>query len=181
MKILVIQQKRIGDVLTSTILSNNLKTHFPEAQVDYMCYPNCVDVLIGNPYITEIIVLPNEIRKSYPKLMQFILQVRRRNYDVVVDAYSKLETNLITAFSGAKTKISYDKGYSNIFYNHNLKRLKNGTPSERGLAIDNRLLLLKPIIKNEITDFKPKIFLSEAETGAAQKLLEQNGIDKNHQ
>ena len=30
MKILVIQQKRIGDVLTSTIICNNLKKQFPD-------------------------------------------------------------------------------------------------------------------------------------------------------
>ncbi|MFZ0598429.1 MAG: lipopolysaccharide heptosyltransferase family protein, partial [Flavobacterium sp.] len=37
MRILVIQQKRIGDVLTSTIICNNLKTKFPDAVIDYMC------------------------------------------------------------------------------------------------------------------------------------------------
>lgn len=177
MKILVIQQKRIGDVLTSTILSNNLKQYYPDAQVDYMCYPNCVDVLIGNPNINEIIVLPNEIRKSYAKLMRFIFKIRAKKYAIVIDAYSKLETNLITLFSGAEHKISYDKGYSNIFYNHNVKRIPNGTKSERGLAIDNRLRLLTPVIKNEISDFKPKIFLSDVEIQAAESLLAANGID----
>lgn len=176
MKILVIQQKRIGDVLTSTILSNNLKKFYPTATVDYMCYPNCVDVLIGNPNINEIIVLPNDIRKSYPKFLKFIASIRKRQYNVVVDAYSKLETNLITAFSGAQEKISYEKGYSNIFYNHNLKRLKNGTKSDLGLAIDNRLMLLKPLIKGPITDYKPKIFLTAGEISKARDILHNNGI-----
>lgn len=178
MRILVIQQKRIGDVLTSTILSNNLKKFYPAASIDYMCYPNCVDVLTGNPNISEIIVLPNEIRKSYPKLLKFIDGIRKRKYDVVIDAYSKLETNLITLFSGAKDRISYDKGYSNIFYNHNLKRLKNGTKSELGLAIDNRLMLLKPLISEPITDYKPKIFLSDDEISTAKKILDANGITR---
>ena len=130
MKILVIQQKRIGDVLTSTILSNNLRQFYPDAIIDYMCYPNCVDVLLENPNINNIIVLSNAVRKSYPSLFKFIFEIRNNNYDVVIDAYSKLETNLITLFSGAKFKISYDKGYSKLFYNHNIKRIKNGTKSE---------------------------------------------------
>lgn len=178
MKILVIQQKRIGDVLTSTILSNNLKKFYPDADIDYMCYPNCVDVLLENPNINEIIVLKQDVRKSYPQLMKFISGIRKRKYDVVIDAYSKLETNLITLFSGAKYKISYDKGYSNLFYNHTLKRLKNGTKSELGLAIDNRLMLLKPLIKEPITDYKPKIFLTDAEIEEAKDLLAKFGIQE---
>jgi heptosyltransferase-2 len=178
MKILIIQQKRIGDVLTSTILSNNLKKYYPNAEIDFMCYPNCVDVLLENPNISEIIVLPNEVRKSYPKLFKFIFSIRSRKYDAVIDAYSKLETNLITLFSGAKHKISYDKGYSNLFYNHNLKRLKNGTKSELGLAIDNRLMLLKPLINNPITDYKPKIFLTNVEIANAQQRLAENGVSR---
>lgn len=176
MKILVIQQKRIGDVLTSTILCNNLKKKYPEAKIDYMCYPNCVDVLLENPSINEIIVLTNTVRKSYPKLFKFIFEIKKKKYDVVIDAYSKLETNLITFFSGAKYKISYDKGYSSFFYTHNIKRFKNGTKSELGLAIDNRLLLLKPLISEPITDYKPKIFLRKDEIETAEQLLQKHSI-----
>ncbi|TDD98636.1 glycosyltransferase family 9 protein [Flavobacterium cellulosilyticum] len=179
MKILVIQQKRIGDVLTSTILSNNLKEFYPEATIDYMCYPNCVAVLQENPNINEIIVLSNEVRKSYRSLFKFIFQIRNKKYDVVIDAYSKLETNLITLFSGAKFKISYSKGYSKIFYNHNIERIKIGTTSNLGLAIDNRLLLLKPLIKDKITNYKPKIFLTDLEIIEAQQLFEKHTIQLN--
>ena len=171
MKILVIQQKRIGDVLTSTILSNNLKQKFPDAQVDYMCYANCVDVLKNNPNIDNIIVLEEKVRKNYLSLFQFIFKIRSAKYDAVIDAYSKLETNLITLFSGAQYKISYKKGYSDIFYNYNIERLKNGTKSDIGLAIINRLRLLKPLIKEEITDYKPKIFLTENEIKQAKDLM----------
>ena len=177
MKILLIQQKRIGDVLTSSILSNNLKKFYPNATVDYMCYPNCVDVLKENPNIDNIIVLTNEVRKSYPKLLKFIFQIRNQKYDAVIDAYSKLETNLITFFSGAQYKISYDKGYSKIFYNYNMKRIPNGTKSNLGLAIDNRLLLLKPLIKESIIEYKPKIFLKDEEILEAKTLLAKFNIE----
>jgi heptosyltransferase-2 len=176
MKILVIQQKRIGDVLTSTILSNNLKKKFPRAEMDYMCYSNCVDVLKENPNIDHIIVLPETIRKSYPKLFQFILDIRKKKYDVVIDAYCKLETNLISYFSGATERISYHKGYSNFFYNHTVKRLKNGSKSQLGLAIENRLMLLKPLIEEEISDYKPKVFLTEAEIQQAKIVLQEFDI-----
>lgn len=177
-KILVIQQKRIGDVLTSTILSNNLKKEFPNAQIDYMCYSNCVDVLKNNPNISNVIVLEEKVRKNYFSLFQFIFKIRAAKYDVVIDAYSKLETNLITFFSGANYKISYKKGYSSLFYNYNIERLKNGTQSEIGLAIINRLRLLSPLIKHEIKDYKPVIFLADDEVVAAQELVSKFPLKK---
>lgn len=179
MKILIIQQKRIGDVLTSSILANSLKDHYPNATIDYMCYANCVDVLKENQSISNIIVLEHKVRKNYLLLFKFIFKIRSQKYDVVIDAYSKLETNLISFFSSAKYKISYEKGYSKIFYNHNIKRLPNGTKSNYGLAIENRLALLKPLIKEEITDFKPKIFLSNSEILAAKKTVLEAHIPQN--
>lgn len=175
MKIVVIQQKRIGDVLTSTILCNNLKKSYPDAVIDFMCYPNCVDVLKENPNIDNIIILPNEIRKSYRSFFKFIFRIRNKKYDVVIDVYNKLDSNLITLFSGAKNKISYYKWYSQIFYNHNIKRV-TGIKSDIGLAIENRLLLLKPLITGEITDIKPKIYLTNNETGEAKELLNNHQI-----
>lgn len=176
MKILVIQQKRIGDVLTSTIICNNLKTKYPDSTIDYMCYPNSVDVLKENPNIDNVIVLTNKVRKSIPSLFKFIFQIRRKKYNAVIDVYSKLETNLITLFSGAKYKVSYHKWYSSIFYNHSYERF-DAVKSEHGLAIENRLLLLKPFISEKITDVKPKIFLKESEINDAKNLLKSHNID----
>ena len=176
MKILVIQQKRIGDVLTSTIICNNLKTKFPDAVIDYMCYPNSVDVLKENPNIDTIIPLTNKVRKSIPSLFKFIFQIRRKKYDAVIDVYSKLETNLITLFSGAKYKVSYHKWYSSIFYNYSYERF-DAIKSEHGLAIENRLLLLKPFISEKITDVRPKIFLKEFEINDAKNLLKSHNIN----
>lgn len=179
MKVLIIQQKRIGDVLTSTILANIIKANHPNAHIDFMCYSHCVDVLIGNPSISNIIILDEKTRKNYRLFFKFINEIRSRKYNIVIDAYCKLETNLITTFSGAELKISYHKGYSNVFYTHNIKRLTNGTKSDLGLAIENRLRLLKPLEIKDSSDYKPKIFLSDTDILEAKKNLLDAGIDLN--
>jgi ADP-heptose:LPS heptosyltransferase len=180
MKFLVIQQKRVGDVLISTIICNNLKKKYPNATIDFMCYTNSVDVLIGNPNIDNVIVLPHKIRKSYFSLFKFIFEIRSKKYDVVIDVYNKLETNLITLFTGASIKVAYHKWYSSIFYTHNLKRFDNTKDTNYGLAIENRLLLLEPLNldKNTLDPF-PKLFVSSKENEDTITLFEQHRIDKN--
>ena len=56
MKVLIIQQKMIGDVLLSTILCKNLKLWNPEITVDFVANHHTLDVIKGNPYIDNIIV-----------------------------------------------------------------------------------------------------------------------------
>lgn len=179
MKILIIQQKRIGDVLISTILCNNLKKKYPNSTIDFMCYSNCTDVLIGNPNIDSVIVLENKIRKSYLSLFNFIFKIRANKYDVLIDVYGKLETNLITIFSGADYKISYYKWYSSLFYNHNIKRFDNTTETNHGLAIDNRLSLLKPLnLDTDSINPFPKLYVSKDENNEAIALLDKHEVRK---
>ncbi|WP_348798907.1 glycosyltransferase family 9 protein [Flavobacterium adhaerens] len=180
MRILVIQQKRIGDVLTSTIICNNLKQQYPQHIIDYMCYTNSLDVLTGNSNIDNVIPLPHKIRKNYFSLFKFIFEIRAKKYDVVIDVYNKLETNLITMFAGSKIKVAYYKWYTQFFYTHNLKRFKNTEKPKYGFAIDNRLLLLEPLnLKKESLDPYPKLFINPEEEKQTISLFEKHHIDPN--
>jgi heptosyltransferase-2 len=60
MKILIIQQKMIGDVLVSSIICNNLRRAYPDAQIDYLVYESTTPVLEGNPNIDTIIGFEEE-------------------------------------------------------------------------------------------------------------------------
>lgn len=179
MKILVIQQKRIGDVLLSSIICNNLKVKYPNAVIDFMCHPNCEDVLIGNPSINSIITLTAQTRKSYINFFRFIFKIRQAKYDILIDVYGKLETYLITLFSGSDCKISYYKWYSSLFYNHNINRLKKNQATKYGQAIDNRLLLMEPLNLDhaKINPF-PKLYVNQNDDQNVLFLFEKYHIEQ---
>ena len=105
MKILIIQQKMIGDVLTSTILFEAIKEHYPKAELHYLINLNTLTVIKGNPFIDDVIIYTPEIQRSNLKLWHFIKSIRKNEYDVIIDVYSKLSSNLISFLSKAKTKI----------------------------------------------------------------------------
>lgn len=175
MKILVIQQKMIGDVLVSTIICNNLKTKYPNAQIDYLIYPFTRPVVENNPNIDTVILFDDKIRNSKIAFFQFILSIRRSKYDIVIDAYAKLESILITLFSGAKKRIGYkNKGFLNAY---TIEVEHHDTPkTSAGLAIERRENLFKELIQSQTIVNNPKLFLTEQEREEATLIFLKNNI-----
>jgi len=177
MKILVIQQKMIGDVLVSTMLCERLKKYVPESEIHYLINSNTEAVVKNNPHIDRIVFFKDEYRNSKWFFYKFLKGVTRENYDVVIDVYGKIESILISLFSRAKLKISYQKWYSKSFYTHTFKYLTTGN-TNLGLAIENRLRLLTPLIdKIDEKINPPKIYLTDDEILYARSFLENNGVD----
>ncbi|GGX09460.1 glycosyltransferase family 9 protein [Aquimarina muelleri] len=178
MKILVIQQKMIGDVLTSTIICEALRKVYPNATIDFLVNSNTRPVIAENPFFDNIIEFKNEYKSSKKEFFFFLKQIRQYKYDHVIDVYGKLESNLITLFSGASTKVSFYKWYTQFLYTKTIKR-NSQSITNASIAIENRLRLVFPEdrITSEIT--KPKIFLTKEEKEKAKDFLESNNISTN--
>ncbi len=78
MKILVIQQKMIGDVLLSTLICKNLKVWNPNATVDFVANQHTLAVLQNNPYIDNIIVFKDTFKKDKWGLIKFLWNCRKK-------------------------------------------------------------------------------------------------------
>jgi heptosyltransferase-2 len=167
-KILVIQQKMIGDVLTSTLICENLKLNFPEAEVHYLVNRFTIPVVEGNPYIDKIIIFEDEYKQSKLRFYKFLKTISKSNYTHVFDAYTKLESLLISKFSRAKYKYGFKKAYSKFYYTKTTP-MTNTAETEAGSAIENRLSLTKLISDIKIYNQKPKIYLSEKEKTESAK------------
>ena len=83
MKILVIQQKMIGDVLVSSILCENLRIAYPNAQIDYLIYDTTKSVLDGANYIDNLILFTKKERENKLSLAKFIYKIRKSKYDII--------------------------------------------------------------------------------------------------
>ncbi|MUU78138.1 glycosyltransferase family 9 protein [Winogradskyella endarachnes] len=178
MKILIIQQKMIGDVLATSILFEAIKKTYPNADLHYVINSHTFPVVENNPFIDKIHFFTPVLEKSKFQLYKFAKTLKKENFDVVIDVYIKLSSKLISYLSNAKTKISIDKGNKSFIYNHTFKhKLKADTNA--GLAIENRLQLLQPLKINPLEIVKPKIYLTEKEKLKAKQFLKSNGIDLN--
>ena len=174
MKVLIIQQKMIGDVLTSSILFEALRDQYPKAELHFVVNTHTYPVIENHPCIDKVHFFTPEIERSSLKLLTFARLLRKERYDAIIDVYSKLSSALITLISGAKIRVSKHKYYTSFVYTHTFKE-KLSAKTNAGLAIENRLQLLEPLIGKR-DPIKPKIYLTKEELEAAKSLLLNNKI-----
>jgi heptosyltransferase-2 len=177
LKILIVQNKMIGDVLTTSILFEALKSNYPDSVLHYAINAHTLPVVLNNPFINKFVLITPQTEKNKIKFYKFLKTIEQERYDIVIDAYSKTSSNLISLFSRAKIKISKYKPYTFFLYTHPVKYVKSPV-TNAGLAIENRLQLLQPIndalTKNII---KPKIYLTEKEIEQAKQMLTIKGLN----
>jgi len=105
-------------------------------------------------------------------------KIRQHKYDIIIDAYAKNFSYLLTLFSGAKKKISFKKGYNFFIYTDLVKRIIPAR-TDRGYAVKNRLILLDPLTDSKLLDtsVKPQIYLTSEEIQTAKFKIEQEDIN----
>jgi len=169
-KILVIQKKMIGDVLTSTILFEYLRNKYGESCVlHYLVDRGTFSVLDNNPYIDKVIAFEGN---NFTSLLR---EVRKEQYTDVIDVYSTLKTAILSFLSGAKFTIGYHKKYTQYLYKSTYKR-KSKSILEVGLAIENRLGLVSSLGIDYNKQIVPKIYLSGEERKASLSFLKQHDV-----
>lgn len=175
-KILIIQQKMIGDVLTSSLICENLKLNFPDAEIHYLINRFTLPVVQSHPFIDEFVIFEDEYKDSKIKFYTFLKHISKAKYTHVFDAYGKLESILITIFSKAKFKYGFRKSYSKMYYTNTIQ-MTNDVKTEAGSAIENRLQLMQLMPEVKVFNNKPKIYLTQDDVNAAQKQFNDLGLD----
>ena len=120
MKILLIKQTSLGDVLHMTPVIRALKKWKPESEIDIVTDKRALEILKNNPYINKLYVLDiykyeKEIFKSPLKFFSTIKEffshikvVRKKKYDIAIDLQG-LERSVIFLYL-CKAKKKYAKG-----------------------------------------------------------------------
>jgi heptosyltransferase-2 len=160
-KILIIQNKRIGDVLLASVIANNMKKIFPESHISFFVYDYTAGVLENNPNVERIIRINEQKLKKIPVLIQTIWEIRRRKYDIIFDPYGKLQSRLICLFSGASVRVGLRSKKRKMripIYTHPVPVVEKRT-SIYGRAIEDRIKMITSVFNLKSPDYEPKLFL----------------------
>lgn len=150
-RILLIQLRRLGDVVLTTALLDDLHSAFPNAAVDFLVGPAAAPLLAGHPRIRERIVFDSDRRRVMAR------EVRSRRYDWVIDLQGSVSTSLLARASGARVRLGWRVRGWPIWYTH--ARSRNG-PVEYVVRERRRLLELAGLA---VGDSLPSIHLSAEE------------------
>ena len=121
-KFLIIQTAFIGDVVLATCIVEKLHHYFPDARIDMMVRKGNEALLLNHPFLHETLVW-NKKEKKLANLYRMIRTVRKNRYDVVINVQRFAATGLITALSGAKQTIGFDKNPLSFLFTKKIPHL----------------------------------------------------------
>lgn len=111
---LVIQTAFIGDVILATALVEKIHQFYPNATIDFLLRKGNESLLTNHPFIREVIIFDK--KNKYRNLFLLIQKIREAKYEVLLNIQRFATTGIITLFSGAKTKIGFDKNPFSFFF-----------------------------------------------------------------
>jgi lipopolysaccharide heptosyltransferase II len=107
-KILIFNVNWLGDVLFSTAVIRNIRRNFPHSFIACAIPSRCYPVLKGNPHLDEIIIFDEKDRhKGFMKRLNFIRDLREREFDVVFLLHRSFSRALICRLAGIPERIGH--------------------------------------------------------------------------
>lgn len=125
-RVLIIQTAFIGDVILSTVLIENLKKQYPQAEIDFLLKKGNEALFDQHPLLHEVLVWDKRNGK-YKSLMKLLRHIRAQRYDLVVNVQRFAATGFLTAFSKAQVTIGYDKNPLSFLYTKKVKHVISST------------------------------------------------------
>lgn len=139
-KILIIQTAFIGDVVLATALPEKLAKYFPDAEIDFLVRKGNESLLQNNPHLNEILIW-NKKENKIKNLLKMLFVIRKKKYDKVINTQRFFATGLLTAFSGAKQTIGFNKNPLSFLFTSTIKHtISNETVIKHEVERNNDLI-----------------------------------------
>jgi heptosyltransferase-2 len=119
-KFLIIQTAFIGDVILATALVEKLSVAHPKAKIDFLLRKGNEELLKNNPRIREVLIW-DKAEHKFANLIKMIREVRQSGYDTVINIHRFGTSGLLTALSGAKNKIGFNKNPWSFLYSRSIQ------------------------------------------------------------
>jgi ADP-heptose:LPS heptosyltransferase len=164
-KFLVIQTAFLGDVILATPVVSELARLFPDSRIDILVRKGNETLLSNNQKINEVLILDKKAPK-FQTLKILLKKIRANKYDEVINLHRFASTGILTAFSGAKHKVGFDKNPFSFAYSIKIQHKLTGEHEvQRNLACIAHLGAASMV--------KPELFPSEIDFQKVKPFMEQ--------
>jgi heptosyltransferase-2 len=157
-KILILQTAFIGDVILATPLIEKLKRFYPEAEIDFLLRKGNEGLLREHPKINRLLIWDKN-KSKYNALAKLGREVRKGNYDLLINLQRFASSGLLTTSSGAAMKIGFSKNPFSFAYTHKFPHIIDQDVHEvhRNLSLIEHLTdqqFQKPVLYPTADDYR---------------------------
>ena len=157
MTILILQLRRLGDVLMTTPMLRAIKGALPDAVVHVCVEPSSAPAVRHNPLADDVVIAEPGAR------LGLLRRLRRARYDVVLDTLGTPATARLAFFSSAPIRIGWARRWRTAFYTHAIP-----PDTQPRYSAASKLALLEPLgIRSD--DCRIELFPTEEECGDAER------------
>ncbi|MFH0925380.1 MAG: glycosyltransferase family 9 protein [bacterium] len=186
----IVKLSALGDVVHALPVLVTLRKNYPKAKISWIVGEGSKDILVGNKYLDNIIVIDtHRWRKEIKELngffnvvcevFRFIREIRREKFDIVFDIQGLVKSGIVTYLTGTRLRIGFSKESCrerlNILFTN--KRIH---PQKDDVHItDQYLSLIRPYVKKEY--LRPVgIYIDKGVNDSLKNFLRQKKPDGNH-
>jgi len=116
--ILIVKLSAIGDVIHTLPSLTSLRRLYPRAHITWVVEEAAADLILNHPQLDKVLVShrktwmknfkKGQFKKNYGEVTQFVRDLRKRPYDLVIDFHGLFKSSIIVFLSGGKRKLGYD-------------------------------------------------------------------------
>lgn len=151
MRILVIKLRHHGDMLLLTPVINSLRQCYSDASIDVLLYEETKDILSANTAIQKIYGIQRHRKqggliKHIRSEWQLLHTLRQRHYQLVLNLADQWHSAIISAFTGAKTRIGFDfSKRRGLLWKHCHTQLVSTEKHQHQHTVEQNLSILTPL------------------------------------
>lgn len=116
-RVLIIRLSSIGDVIHALPVSAALGESFPHLELTWIVEEMSAEVVTGNPYLKEVLVVPRSRWKQgrlrspavWKEYLEFLGELRRRRFDLTLDLQGYGKSGLYALATGAPHRFGWHR------------------------------------------------------------------------
>ncbi|MEZ4755808.1 MAG: glycosyltransferase family 9 protein [Flavobacteriales bacterium] len=186
-RFLIIQTAFLGDAVLVTSILEKLHAHYPDAAIDLVVRKGNEGLFTGHPFLRKLFVWDKRTAKN-KALFKLISELRRAQYDHIINCQRFFSTGLMTVLARGKEKVGYDKNPLSFLFSRTVKhvigdpstplRLRSGqalrvTPHE----VDRLNALIEPLTDGQRP--MPRLYPTAEDRAKIDGILRSNGLSCN--
>lgn len=179
-RILIIKPSSLGDVVHALPVLYALRAAYPGARIAWLVSRSFAPLLENHPLLDEVIIFD---RRRFGRMLQsprilldfcrFVVGLRRRRFDLVVDLQGLVRSGFLAFASGARRRVGFASAreLAWLFYSQRVR-----CPNRESHAVDKNLHLARAM---DLPVDEPRfpLGLQDAELSAARRRLAQAASD----